>query len=855
MRKGPSGRRLVLLGTCPRAVVLCVLCALSGFAAAGGRCCLAPVRVPWLWPAACLSGVYRRPAWCAAPRPVRSLSVLWSAFPTLWCLSQPRGLAPPALLGGCAGHAEAGREPGSLCLPLAPAEVGTLGSLRVVPVRGPAMGLSLAGPSGVGLGLRALRWFGCVDPVTDASGFPYRPSFDGGLGLCTGPVSCGRQHLPLLVGGRHARVPCVCACARPSWPGWAGRPPGRVLVRLTFFFGRFVFLLCLAPSGLGLPPSWSLVCPPPLLVAFFFFSPLLFSACPLCPLLSLVSGPGCRGPWRCVLFVSLASLSPPLCCPPGRWLLSGGCRPPPPLPLLCLALFVAAARCLAFVVFFVFLLLFAPPLSLAFFWLPAPGALGLGAVLRNFFPFLFASRLSARRALSPLLCLPLGRWLLLGYCCPPPPSPFVSRGFRCCRSVACFFFSSSCVRPRWLWLSLVSGPGCPGPWRRVLFVLWASRCRALRALLPRLCAPPCRWLLPGGCCPPPPFCVSRFLSLPLGALFFFFFPALCAPVVSGFLWFSAPGALGLGAVRCLLCWPPASRLSVRSRLIRASRLAVGCSLVAAAPPPLLFLAVFVAAARCCVPRGVLCCVSLGAVLRHAAARFAAQCCAVVCCVVLLRSFGAAACCAMPSGAARLPGALCFAAPCFAVFPRAVCSVLCVFCRGVVVCAVVRRSALCCGCPGVLCCAFPVLSALCGAVLRCTGALALCCSCGACCCLRLVLWCAAVCGAVSFGVLWCGAGSGGPWLSADGVSRCPCPCLAARSAALWLVWFAVVPCFPVPCSVVLCCRAVLCCFALLSCCGAVGACFALLCPVVLCCVVLLVGCAVFCPVVVKHFRWG
>ena len=30
---------------------------------------------------------------------------------------------------------------------------------------------------------------------------------------------------------------------------------------------------------------------------------------------------------------------------------------------------------------------------------------------------------------------------------------------------------------------------------------------------------------------------------------------LCAPVVSGFLWFPAPGALGLGAVRCLLCWP------------------------------------------------------------------------------------------------------------------------------------------------------------------------------------------------------------------------------------------------------------------------------------------------------------
>ena len=191
-----SGRQLVLLGTCSLDVVRCAFCALSGFAAPGRSCCLAPVRVPWLWPAACLSGVPRGPAWCAAPRPVRSLSVVRLAFLMPWCLCQHLGLAPPALLGGCAGHAEAGQEPGSLCSALAPAEAGTLGSLRIVPVRGPAMVLSLAGPSGVGLGLRALRWLACVDPVTDASGFPYRPSFDGGLGRCTGAVSCGRRHSP-----------------------------------------------------------------------------------------------------------------------------------------------------------------------------------------------------------------------------------------------------------------------------------------------------------------------------------------------------------------------------------------------------------------------------------------------------------------------------------------------------------------------------------------------------------------------------------------------------------------------------------------------------------------------------------
>ena len=261
-RKPPSGRRLLLLGTCPRAVVRCVLCTLSRIAASGGRRCLAPLPVPWMWPVACLSGVLRGPAWCAAPRPVRSLSVLWSAFPTPWCFSPPWGLAPPALLGGCAGHAEAGREPGSLCLPLAPAEEGRWARFASYPFGTPRWGCPWR-VSPVGLGLCALRWLACVDLVTDAFSFPYRPLFDGGLGWCTGAVSCGRRHLPLQVRGRHARVPCVCACARPSWPGWAGRSPGRVLVRLTFSFGRFVFLLCLAPSGLGLPLSWSFVCPPP----------------------------------------------------------------------------------------------------------------------------------------------------------------------------------------------------------------------------------------------------------------------------------------------------------------------------------------------------------------------------------------------------------------------------------------------------------------------------------------------------------------------------------------------------------------------------------------------------------------
>ena len=70
------------------------------------------------------------------------------------------------------------------------------------------MGLSLAGPSGLGLRLRALRWFARGHPVTDASGFPYRPSFNRGLGWCTGAVSCGRRHRPFRV-SRATGLCCV----------------------------------------------------------------------------------------------------------------------------------------------------------------------------------------------------------------------------------------------------------------------------------------------------------------------------------------------------------------------------------------------------------------------------------------------------------------------------------------------------------------------------------------------------------------------------------------------------------------------------------------------------------------------
>ena len=166
---------------------------------------------------------------------------------------------------------------------------------------------------------------------------------------------------------------------------------------------------------------------------------------------------------------------------------------------------------------------------------------------------------------------------------------------------------------------------------------------------------------------------------------------------------------------------------------------------------LLCLAVFVASARCSVPCVVLCCVSRVAVPRCAAARCVARCCAVVCCVVLLRSVGAAARRAVPSGAPRRPGALCFAALRFAVFLRAVCVlslragvrccwplcfVLCVSLGAVLCVPCPLRSVWCCA--SLCSCACVVLFVWCvllrapGAVVRCRV-------------LRCFLWCA---------VLWC-----------------------------------------------------------------------------------------------------
>ena len=175
----------------------------------------------------------------------------------------------------------------------------------------------------------------CVDPVTDASGFPYRPSFDRGLGWCTEAVSCGRRHRPFWVGGRHARVPRVCLCvlslARSGGRASSARFGAPHLSVWPFLVRS---LLVRPPPGRGCPVRgccWD----------FFPFSPSPPLLRPRCVLLCVFSGPGCLGPWRLVApppSPPFFPLPPPLCAPlspafrvfrPRVPWASASCCPPP----------------------------------------------------------------------------------------------------------------------------------------------------------------------------------------------------------------------------------------------------------------------------------------------------------------------------------------------------------------------------------------------------------------------------------------------------------------------------------------------------------------------------------------------
>ena len=146
------------------------------------------------------------------------------------------------------------------------------------------------------------------------------------------------------------------------------------------------------------------------------------------------------------------------------------------------------------------------------------------------------------------------------------------------------------------------------------------------------------WLLPR----PPPF-LSRVFVAPacgLGVFFhflFFFFSFLlppCAPVVSGFLWFPAPGALGLGA--CVVCFVGrpllGSPCACPSFVLSPWLLAAPAWLL---PPPPLCVSRFLFLPLGAVCRVVLCVPRCGAAPRCCALCRPVLCCRVLCCARLV----------------------------------------------------------------------------------------------------------------------------------------------------------------------------------------------------------------------------
>ena len=282
----PSVGCVVCLGTLSRAVVRWLLCVLPGFATPRGRGCLAPVCVPSLWPAACLSGVPRGPALVrrASSRPVApgapvafgvavvpSPRIYWAAAQGTW---RPAG--NPAY--------------GARCWP--PPRKGRWARSALYPFRALLWGCPWWVPPALVLGSLHCGSWACVDTVTQASAFLYRPSFNRRLGRCTGAIWCRRQHLPFSVRGRHTRVPCVSARACYFLAG-SGRSTSRVRFSASHLsFGCFLRFSRSALSVLGLASSCCifLLCPslnplmlaPPLSPAFSAFWPWVPLALVLC---------------------------------------------------------------------------------------------------------------------------------------------------------------------------------------------------------------------------------------------------------------------------------------------------------------------------------------------------------------------------------------------------------------------------------------------------------------------------------------------------------------------------------------------------------------------------------------------
>ena len=305
------------------------------------------------------------PRWCATPRPVRSLSVLRSAFLSPWCLPPPRGAVAPGftwwLREACVGRLRTG-----LIVPAA------------APCRGKGAGRAprrtrSAPRDGVvpGGSLRLRSWAACAAVVWRVWTRSLTRPFSCTIRLATGD-SAGAQGLFRVDAdtapfGSEDATPRSCACVRVrallGRVGWAGllgalccaspslwpflvrsllvRPPSGSGSPVCGCCWVFLFFFCFSsPSPLRCAPVVSCFARFPVLGALnlgvlspslFFFPPPPLCA-PLSPALR-VFGLGCPGPWDLVA-------PPPLFffCPPPLPVVSGGscfpvalglCAPPP----------------------------------------------------------------------------------------------------------------------------------------------------------------------------------------------------------------------------------------------------------------------------------------------------------------------------------------------------------------------------------------------------------------------------------------------------------------------------------------------------------------------------------------------
>ena len=374
--------------------------------------------------------------------------MLQSAFPTPWCRSPPRGLAPRLNWVAARGTQRPAKNRALCACRWPPPWLGHWARSASYPFGAPRCGCRWRVPPASVLGcVRCGGWRVWTRSQTRP------PSLLAGSG---GPASwarCGAPHLfPW-------RVLLRSLFARPP-PGW-GRP-----------FSLFVCSGCLRRSFSWGPCRPLLVVPPPPSPPFFFSF-----VRPRCLWRSVFSGPGCLGPWRLLvsppLFFFLLLLAPFFFFPPP------------------LAIFFWRPRCLLRSVFSgpgclgPWRLLVSPPPFFPFFssspgflffvpvvsgvpCVPARGALGLGALLSPLLPppccfflpvffllfFFFRPCLAGGKCGAGVCVLGCGVcWCVLRWCCS-------------CRCSLC-----GALSPLWRWLVLCNvarrvgvfavGPGCP----------------------------------------------------------------------------------------------------------------------------------------------------------------------------------------------------------------------------------------------------------------------------------------------------------------------------------------------------------------------------------------------------------